>query len=71
PVSYTIQSYVINTFTIRLTGDYASLLKVIDMLERRVNSAKLASVRYYTHQKNSNSELKLYAELSLQYISRN
>ncbi len=68
--SQEVQAYRINSFTVKISGDYISLLKSIDLMEKRVKTAKLASTRFFSEQKNDNTEPILYAELILQYITK-
>ncbi len=65
-----LQGYLVHTFRIRITGNYISMLKMIDLMERRVADARLASTRFYSDKKNTNSDIKVYAELTMRYISK-
>ncbi len=64
-----VNRYRIHTFPVKLSGNFIALLTAIDQLEMSLRLTRISSVRFYTEQKNSNSP-KLYAELWLQYITK-
>ncbi len=68
--TFELNNYQINNFPVRLSGDFISLLTVIDLMETKLQIARIASLRFYTVEKNNANETKLYAELSLQYITK-